>query len=237
MSVEVLKSKMDNTISRREMHLLGIDFTAPTLIRLARKYGLLKSVNVGEPSKSWDVLNTVKFIRNRLSPNAPILDIGAYASEIICSLHRLGYVNLTGIDLNPNIKKMPYTDKVRYVTGDFLHMPFEDSLFEAVTAISVIEHGFQGEPLLNELKRVIKPGGYFIASVDYWPDKIDTEGIQAFGMKWKIFSKNEMLQFIDLAEKHGFSPVGELDFTASEPTVHWNGEKYTFAWLAIQKNQ
>jgi SAM-dependent methyltransferase len=237
MSLEILKSKMDNTISRREMHLLGIDFTAPTLIRLARKYGLLKSVNVGEPSKSWDVLNTVKFIRNRLSPDAPILDIGAYASEIICSLHRLGYVNLTGIDLNPNIIKMPYADKVRYVTGDFLHIPFEDALFEAVTAISVIEHGFQGAPLLNELKRVIKPGGYFIASVDYWPDKIDTEGIQAFGMKWQIFSKNEMIQFIDLAGKYGFSPVGELDFAAFEPTIHWNGEKYTFAWLAIQKNQ
>jgi hypothetical protein len=56
-------------------------------------------------------------------------------------------------------------------------------------------------------------------------------------MKWKIFSKNEMLQFIDLAGKYGFSPVGELDFKASEPTIHWNGEKYTFAWLAIQKNQ
>ena len=235
MSVEVLKSKMDNIISRQEMHSLGIDFTVPTLIRLARKYGLLKSVNIGEPSKSWDVLKTVKFIRNRLSPNAPILDIGAYASEIICSLHRLGYVNLTGIDLNPNIEKMPYADKVRYVTGDFLHMPFEDSLFEAVTAISVIEHGFQGEPLLKELKRVIKPSGYFIASVDYWPDKIDTERIEAFGMKWQIFSKNEMIRFIDLSGKYGFSPVGELDFSASEPTIHWNGEKYTFAWLAIQK--
>lgn len=237
MSLEILKSKMDNTISRREMHLLGIDFTAPTLIRLARKYGFLKSVNVGDPSKSWDVLKTVTFIRNKLSSNAPILDIGAYASEIICSLHRLGYVNLTGIDLNPNIIKMPYADKVRYVTGDFLHMPFEDSLFEAVTAISVIEHGFQGEQLLNELNRVITPGGYFIASVDYWPDKIDTEGIRAFGMKWQIFSKNEIIQFIDLAGRYGFSPVGELDFTSSEPTIHWNGEKYTFAWLAIQKNQ
>ena len=218
------------------MHHLGIDFTAPTLMRLARKYGFLKSVNVGEPSKSWDVLKTVKFIRSRVSPNAPILDIGAYASEFICSLHRIGYLNLTGIDLNPDISKMPYADKVRYVTGDFLQMPFEHTSFEAVTAISVIEHGFQGEPLLNELKRVIKPGGYFIASVDYWPDKIDTEGIEAFGMKWQIFSKDEMIQFIDLAAEHGFSPVGELDFTASEPTIHWNGKRYTFAWLAIRKN-
>ncbi|MBI5903963.1 MAG: class I SAM-dependent methyltransferase [Deltaproteobacteria bacterium] len=233
--MEILKSRLDNAVSRREMHSLGIDFTAPTWKRIARKYGLLDGVNVGESSKSWDVLRTVKFVRDRLSPDAPILDIGAYASEVVCSLHRLGYANLTGIDLNPNIVKMPYADKVRYVTGDFLHMPFEESSFEAVTAISVIEHGFRDEPLLEELKRVIKPGGYFMASVDYWPEKIDTEGIRAFGMEWKIFSKSELTRFIDLSGKYGFSPVGELDFTASEPTVRWNGERYTFAWLAIRK--
>jgi hypothetical protein len=42
--------------------------------------------------------------------------------QIICSLHRLGYVNLTG-DLT-NIIKMPYADEVKYALGISLHMPF-----------------------------------------------------------------------------------------------------------------
>ena len=133
--------------------------------------GFFRGVTVGDVIKSWDVLKTANFLRDRLPPETPVLDIGAYASEILSVLHRMKYSNLTGVDLNPRIKEMPFADHIRYEVADFMATPFPDGSFGAITAISVIEHGFQSERLLREISRLLRPGGYFIASFDYWPEK------------------------------------------------------------------
>ncbi len=235
MAAEVLQSKNHYKTSRAEMRKMGIDCTSPLLLRMARRAGLAQGVTIGDYRKSWDVLKTIKFVQEHLPCDAPIVDIGAYASEVLCSLHRLGYKSLTGVDLNRGLKGMPYADAIQYVIGDFMHMPFEDYSYEAVTAISVIEHGYQGNALLTELSRVLKPGGFFIASVDYWPVKINTDGIKVFGMDWRIFSEDELLAFFKSAELFGFSPVGDVNLSVLEPTITWLGKQYTFLWFAIQK--
>jgi SAM-dependent methyltransferase len=104
-----------------------------------------------------------------------------------------------------------------------------------VTAISVIEHGFQREKLLAEISRILKPKGFFIASVDYWPEKIDTDDVQAFGMDWTIFSKEDLSAFIREAAKYGLQPCGALEFDALDRVVKWKRKQYTFAWLVMQK--
>ena len=76
-------------------------------------------------------------------------------------LSRLNYRNLTGVDLNPKLVRMPEPDKVRYLVSDFLATPFADASFDAISAISVIEHGFQCDRLLGEISRLLKPAGYF----------------------------------------------------------------------------
>jgi len=235
MSVQVLKSRTENTASRPEMHRRGIDCTGSSFLRFTRKMGMVRGINVGASCKSWDVLKTVQFVENHLPLDAPILDIGAYASEVLCALHRLGYNRLSGVDINHKLGQMPYSDKVSYVVGDFLRMAFKNASFSAVTAISVIEHGFQSKELLTELSRVIMRGGFFIASVDYWPDKIDTRGIKSFGMDWIIFSKDALNSFFIEAQKFNFQPCGELNFDALDRVARWNGKQYTFAWLAMQK--
>jgi len=235
MAAEVLQSKDQYKASRAEMRRMRIDCRCPYLVRIARQAGFAKGIDVGDYIKSWDVLKTITFVRDHLSPDAPILDIGAFASEVLCSLHRLGFTNLTGVDLNPELGRMPYADSIRYIISDFMHMPIKDSSVSAVTAISVIEHGFQGDTLLTELSRVLKPGGFFIASVDYWPDKINTDGVKAFGMDWRIFSKEELLEFFTRAGKFGLSPVGTINLSALEPTISWQGKQYTFSWFVLQK--
>jgi SAM-dependent methyltransferase len=199
--------------------------------------GLIRSVKVGDEIKSWDVLKTAQFIEKNLSRSAAILDIGAYASEILCILHRRGYSNLTGIDLNPDINHMPYAQKIRYVASDFMHTAFENESFEAITSTSVIEHGFNAPALLAEMSRLLRPGGYFIASFDYWPEKIDTSDTPFFGMDWKIFSKQEVLFFIDEARAYNLAPCGNINLAAEERPVECAERKYTFAWLALQKSR
>lgn len=237
MTVEILQSKEENTQARYKMKRREIDCMGSSFRRFFLDIGMLTGVKVGEPQKSWDVLKTVEFIEKTLLATDPILDIGAYASEILCSLHRLNYSHLTGIDLNPNVRGMPFADKIRYVNYDFLQTPFEDSSFAAITAISVIEHGLRSKRLLGEMSRLLKPSGYFIASVDYWPDKVQTDGINVFGMDWRIFSRDELYFFIDEAKAFGLDPVGKLHFEADKPTVRWQEREYTFAWIAMQKNK
>ncbi len=236
MTVEVLKSRKQMAEARAGMRRRRIDCASTFAERVLRKFGLLKGINVGDGIKSWDVYKTIRFIEEHVPKDIPVLDIGACECEILPILHRIGYRDLTGIDLDARIHEMPHADAIRYLTGDFTRMECEDGSFGCVTAISVIEHGFDGQGLLAELSRILRPGGHFIASVDYWPKKIDTAGIIAFGMDWRIFSEPELRDFILDAKRFGFSPHGETDFTAEERTTTWKGKHYTFAWLVLRKD-
>jgi SAM-dependent methyltransferase len=197
--------------------------------------GFSGGVVVGDVIKSWDVLKTANFLRDRLPRETPILDVGAYASEILSVLHRMKFSNLTGVDLNPRIKEMPFAEHFRYEVSDFMATPFPEGSFGAITAISVIEHGFDSERLLREISRLLRPGGFFIASFDYWPEKVDTASIDIFGMEWRIFSKAEVLAFIEEARAYGLSPCGEIGLEGGEKVIRWGGKDYTFAWLALEK--
>lgn len=233
--ITVLKSKTEIRSARDEMLRSGISCLTPQMRRWLNAIGIFGGVVVGDDSKSWDVLKTATFLRDRLPLDTPILDVGAYASEILAVLHRMKFSNLAGVDLNPRIKAMPFEDHIRYEVGDFLATPFPDGSFGAVTAISVIEHGFVSGRLLREISRLLRPGGYFIASFDYWPEKVDTTGISIFGMDWRIFSKADVLDFIEEGRAYGLSPCGEIDLEGGEKVIHWGGKEYTFAWVALRK--
>lgn len=236
MSAEVLKAKSEIGLARTELCRRGLSFTSSWWRRLASNLGISDAINVGDELKSWDVLKSVHFMEDNTSKSAPILDIGAYASELPSILHDLHYSNLTGVDLNPNVKKMPYAGDVHYEASDFMHTPFKSESFEAITAISVIEHGFDGKALLAEVSRLLRPGGYFIASFDYWPEKVDTSGTSVFGMDWKIFSEQEVRGLLDDATHYNLCPYGAINLDAREKVIHCADKDYTFAWLALQKN-
>ena len=86
------------------------------------------------------------------------------------------------------------------------------------------------------MSRLLKPNGYFIASFDYWPEKIDTDGIKYFGMDWKIFSKDEISNFIVEAADYRLFPIGEMMYNAKNKPISCGGKQYTFAWLALKKS-
>jgi SAM-dependent methyltransferase len=235
MSVEVLTKSVDNTRARVEMRRSGLDCVTPFFKKVLFKTRIVRGVTVGDLKKSWDVLRTLQFIEQNLDKTTPILDLGACASEILCSLYKMGFSDLTGIDLSPDVTRMPYNQDIKYVTGDFTNTSFLDEAFGAITAISVLEHGYCGPKIFREVSRLLKTGGYLIGSTDYWPEKIDTGGTTAYGLDWRIFSKDELLELIEEADKHGLVPVGQLNFEASERTARWFKRNYTFAWFAFQK--
>lgn len=234
--MKVLKNETQISDARQDLIKMGVSGLATPLRSLLRRFSLINEIVLGDQVKSWDVLETLEFINRHTSKNAPILDIGCYASEILIALHKLGYKNLTGADLNPDLKKMPSQREIRYEVTNFMQTPFVDNSFEVITSISVIEHGFDGHALLKEMSRLLKPGGYFISSFDYWPEKIDTTGTKFFGMDWMIFSKQDVENLITLALDYGFAPFGELNYEAEEAPIECGGKKYSFGWLVLQKS-
>ncbi len=235
MTMNVLQRRQQIKEARAELERRGLSTVDSPARQLLRKLRLSPAFAVGDTVKSWDVLATIGFIEQRVPKTGAILDIGAFASEIPVALHRLGYGNLSGVDLNPQVRASPHADVIRYVVGDFLQAPFPDGSFDAITAISVIEHGFDGKRLLRELARLLRPGGFFIASFDYWPEKIDTAGQKFFDLDWLIFSEQEARAFVEEARLFGLAPAGPLNFAAAEKPIKCVGRSYTFGWLALQK--
>jgi len=235
MAMEVLQNKLQINRARQELIEKGVSLVSSPLTAFLRRIGLVYGINVGDKLKSWDVLSILNFIEGHVQRNEPILDIGCYASELIVALHKLGYTNLTGTDLNAKISEMPHQDVIRYQIANFMQTEFEDASFRVITSVSVIEHGLDGQALLKEMARLLKPCGYFVASFDYWPEKIDTAGVKFFGMDWRIFSKQDVAAFIEQAAGYGLSPVGELHYEGQETTVECGEKKYTFGWLALEK--
>lgn len=239
MSMEVLQDKLQISKARQELDRKGashVDTPDSRLKSIMRKLGLIGGVVMGDMVKSWDVLATVNFIESHVKKNEPILDIGCYCSEILASLHKVGYSNLTGADLNPNLNQMPYQDSIKYEVTNFMHTQFADASFKAITSISVIEHDFNAQALLKEMYRLLMPGGYFIASFDYWPDKIDTTGTKFFGMDWKIFSKDEVNKFVTEAAAYGFLPAGMMNYGGKDKPIDCANKQYTFGWLVLTKS-
>ena len=91
------------------------------------------------------------------------------------------------------------------------------------------------EALLTEVSRLLRDDGYFVASFDYWPEKLDTTGTRAFGMDWRIFSRDEVDAFVEQARAFELEPIGPLRVDAKEPVIQWSGRRYSFAWLALRR--
>ena len=235
MTLEVLQSRQQVRQGRRTLRLRGLSFLPSAWRTWLSRHFPMPGIMVGDDLKSWDVLKTAEFIEQHVAKEAPVLDIGAYASEIPPVLCRMGYQRVSALDLNPNLAKMPLADRIDYRIGNFLRAPYADNSFAAITAISIIEHGFDGEKLATEMARMLKAGGFFIASFDYWPEKISTDGQDIFGMSWTIFSRLEIEHFIATAGSKGMKPFGPMNFAMGDKPISCFNRDYTFAWMVLQK--
>jgi 2-polyprenyl-3-methyl-5-hydroxy-6-metoxy-1,4-benzoquinol methylase len=231
----VLSSRRQIDRARQELLDEGLvdELSQHPLARIKRRLHLPSAATslVPDPIKSWDVLRAVKAIRLRCVPADPVLDMGSVGSAIPPALHRLGYLAVHGIDLDPQVTRMAHGNAVRYRVGDMTATPYEDRSFNAITAISVLEHGFRPTPLLREVARLLKRGGFFFFSTDYWPQKIDTSNVRLFGMTWDIFSAEEIERFLSDAGAVGLTATSALHTTlraVDSPPISYGGFHYTF---------
>jgi ubiquinone/menaquinone biosynthesis C-methylase UbiE len=105
---------------------------------------------------------------------------------------------LTGVDLYEPYVKASEEAGLDIHLGFVEQLPFEDSIFDIVCSRHVMEHLGDVDKGLEEIKRVLKPGGY-VANVTphYFPDPEPSHINQYKSHEWT-----------DLYIKHGFEIVG-----------------------------
>lgn len=186
--------------------------------------------------KNWDHIAAVHAIVGATKKSARILDAGAeiYSNVLPC-LFAYGYRDLYGINLSftAPVRRGP----IRYLPGDITKTEFRDSFFDAVTCMSVIEHGVPIEAYFREMFRVLKPGGILITSTDYYPTSIDTRGKIAHGSPIKIFSRCDIEEMLKLACECGFKQTALLNLECTARPVRWDlyDLDYTFLIFTLLK--
>lgn len=184
--------------------------------------------------KNWDNLIALSAIlarteRARLSTR--VLDAGSSCGVILPWLARYGYRDLVGVDLEPSVHAPP-SDVIRYERADLTRTSFPDASFDAITCLSVIEHGVPTDLYLKEMSRLLSPGGVLVTSTDYWHEPIDTSG-NPHGAAWRIFSADEIAELIARAGDYGLALSGPLDYACREKVVHWEYVQLDYTFIAF----
>jgi ubiquinone/menaquinone biosynthesis C-methylase UbiE len=87
-------------------------------------------------------------------------------------LKKTSGTRLNGLDISEdmlalarkNAAQYGLSDRVEYIGGDARKMPFEDRRFDAVFTNGSLHEWAYPEEILNEISRVLKPGGRYIIS-------------------------------------------------------------------------
>jgi len=97
-------------------------------------------------------------------PDRQILEVGCGAGGMLGPLSELGEV--TGIDISHEYMRFcRQRGHQQVVTGSGYELPFKENSFDMVALFDVIEHIPDDQKVLEEVRRVLKPGGQVFISV------------------------------------------------------------------------
>ncbi len=100
---------------------------------------------------------------NRFNKDSKILDVGCGNGHFLDQLKDRGYNNLRGVDIANYLKDKSHQHHI--VDINVSKLPFEDNSFDVVTTFQTFEHLENYFLLEQEIKRILKPDGYFIFSI------------------------------------------------------------------------
>lgn len=124
---------------------------------------------------------TVDFDRFGVRPGEKVLDMGCGAGRHAFELYRRG-ADVVALDQNTSDLaevavmfeamaaegQVPTGSSAATVEGDALALPFDDGEFDRIIAAEILEHIPDDRTAMEELFRVLKPGGVLAVTVPRW---------------------------------------------------------------------
>ena len=118
--------------------------------------------------------------------------------------------SVTGIDVDPQqielaLKDVDGIENLRYLEADAADLPFGEDSFDVVLSFGVLHHIKNWLDALKEVKRVLKPGGYFVYADIVYPERVtrmDGSSSVSFGLV--TIDIDQLNTFL---EKFGFTTI------------------------------
>lgn len=163
-----------------------------------------------------------KKVLKGLSDGDSVLDLAPGPGYLSIELAKLGDFQIVGLDISEKFVKMAQSNAdnagvdVHFQHGDAAQMPLDDQSFNLVVCRAAFKNFSQPVKALNEMKRVLKPGGKAVI-IDFKRDvpkedinKFVTvgmgfKGLNAFIIKWmfrnvvikQAYTKKKFMEFVE----------------------------------------
>jgi SAM-dependent methyltransferase len=109
----------------------------------------------------WDDRLLREAVLREIDPTKELLDLGAGAG-IVPEMAFKGLARrVCGVDPDPRVVENPHLDEGREGFGESI--PYPDASFDVVVSDNVLEHLDNPVEVFSEVRRVLKPGGVFLA--------------------------------------------------------------------------
>ncbi len=180
-----------------------------------------------------------------------ILDVATGTGDVaILTAKMLKPAKITGIDISEGmldvgrkkIADLGLTQTIELLSGDSEKINFPDNNFDAITVAFGVRNYQNLEKGLQEMYRVLKPGGKLVVLEFSKPKNVFFKGFYNFYMNYiapgfgKMFAKNrgayqylndsvqkfpEGQDFINILEKNGYANTGNKALTMGICTLYW----------------
>lgn len=101
---------------------------------------------------------------SEIQNNSVILDVGCNTGFLLESIRDTNSsCQCWGVDIDPAVMNVQIQN-CRFKTADIRKLPFDDNYFDIVFALDILEHVQDIQDAIQEIKRVLKPGGVLILS-------------------------------------------------------------------------
>lgn len=143
-------------------------------------------------------------------PGIGLLEIGSGTGAMLAELVKRG-VDAQGVELRPDLidEARRHFDSLRITRVSGTSLPFSDASFDVVASFDVFEHIPDSDAHLSEVRRVLKPGGWYLIQT---PNRYMNAAFET--IRWRSFTRwqadhcslHSMRELIDRLRRHGFAP-------------------------------
>jgi sterol 24-C-methyltransferase len=129
-----------------------------------------------------------------LPPGSRVLDAGCGEGDVAVRLGTRFGLEVDGVDLlESNLRRarrkaarLGLTDTLRFHRLDYTNLPFADRTFDGAYTIETLVHAFDHQQALEELRRVLKPGGKLVLFEYSVPPRVDMPRAQQDGFDFVV---------------------------------------------------